>query len=259
MPILRVIAPGTGSSGGGQGWVVVALEAASVAGQAADCWFIDSSNLALICVEDVARSGLPLVVRVDDTPIAAAWLDCADGYVLAGDDDAVVAAMLATVTTGHSGFVVADQSGDVARTMNALSIDASRIAEQLARLAAEQDDQIPVRGVDAVLVRRIIKLRRARDRYFPAEVFADPAWDMLLDLMAARLEAKQVPVSSLCIAAAVPTTTALRWVRSLTAAGVIDRRSDPSDARRSHVELSTPSVAAMTAYLHSFNAVFSLR
>jgi len=36
---------------------------------------------------------------------------------------------------------------------------------------------------------------------------ADPAWDMLLDLTAARAESRAVSVSSLCIAAGVPTTT----------------------------------------------------
>jgi hypothetical protein len=41
------------------------------------------------------------------------------------------------------------------------------------------------------------------------DLFADPGWDILLDLYAARQEGKQVSVSSLCIAAAVPPTTAL--------------------------------------------------
>ncbi len=38
------------------------------------------------------------------------------------------------------------------------------------------------------LIREAIKLRRLRDSYFPADLFADPAWDILLDLFAARLE-----------------------------------------------------------------------
>src|SRR3546814_4357000 len=34
-------------------------------------------------------------------------------------------------------------------------------------------------------VRRMLRQRRMREQYFPAEMFADPAWDMLLDLYAA--------------------------------------------------------------------------
>lgn len=86
-----------------------------------------------------------------------------------------------------------------------------------------------------MLVRRQIKLRRDRERFVPADIFADPAWDMLLDLFATKLEGKRVPVSSPCIAAAVPATTALRWIRSLTEAGIFVRQVDRDDARRSHV------------------------
>lgn len=59
-------------------------------------------------------------------------------------------------------------------------------------------------------LREIIKLRRLRDRFFQHDLFAEPAWDILLDLKAASLEGQQVSVSSRCIAAAVPPTTALR-------------------------------------------------
>jgi hypothetical protein len=43
-----------------------------------------------------------------------------------------------------------------------------------------------------------------REQFFGPDLFADPAWDILLDLYAARLEQQRVAVSSLCIAAAVP-------------------------------------------------------
>ena len=39
---------------------------------------------------------------------------------------------------------------------------------------------------DPRLVRRIIRQRRLRDRFFDSAMFADPAWDILLDLTAAR-------------------------------------------------------------------------
>ena len=55
---------------------------------------------------------------------------------------------------------------------------------------------------------------------------------MLLDLMAARLENIQVSVSSLCIAASVPPTTALRWIKTMTEEKIFERHADEKDGRR---------------------------
>jgi hypothetical protein len=102
--------------------------------------------------------------------------------------------------------------------------------------------------VSARDVRRMVRLRRTRDQFFAPDLFADPAWDMLLDLYAARLERGRVSVSSLCIAAAVPATTALRWIKSLTTAGLFERREDPHDGRRIFVALSDDATDAMHRY-----------
>lgn len=79
--------------------------------------------------------------------------------------------------------------------------------------------------------------RRARNALFPGGWFADPAWDLLLDLYVAELEGEQVAVSSACIATGVPTTTALRCINRLVRAGFLIRTVDPEDARRSIVTL----------------------
>jgi hypothetical protein len=63
----------------------------------------------------------------------------------------------------------------------------------------------------AALARRYLRHRRERERLLP-DLFADPAWDILLDLFAASIERRPVSVSSACVAAAVPPTTALRWI-----------------------------------------------
>ena len=82
-------------------------------------------------------------------------------------------------------------------------------------------------------VRALLRSRRLRDELFGSDLFADPAWDMLLDLIAARLEHAQVSVSSLCIAASVPPTTALRWLRQLTDRGWYSARQTPKTAAAS--------------------------
>jgi len=164
-------------------------------------------------------------------------------------------------------------AGREAARVRRLGDEVGRIAQALARLAEEAGGgrgagAAPMPGsggagtppaqhgnggnggkaLDAAYIRRIIRARRLRDRYFDPALFADPAWDMLLDLMAARLEGRRVAVSSLCIAAAVPTTTGLRWIRALGDRGIFVRSADPKDGRRMFVDLSDQAAEAMTDY-----------
>jgi len=105
----------------------------------------------------------------------------------------------------------------------------------------------------AKAVRRMLRQRRIREQYFPADLFADPAWDMLLDLYAARLERQPVSVSSLCIAAAVPATTALRWIKTMTDAGLFVRDADPHDGRRIFIALAESAHDAMARYFEALD------
>ena len=107
-------------------------------------------------------------------------------------------------------------------------------------------------------VRQVIRARRMRARYFDEELFADPAWDMLLDLLQAEIAQHRVPVSSLCIAAAVPATTALRWIKTMADAGLFNRRADPHDGRRVFVELSATASDAMRRYFGAIGKVVAI-
>jgi DNA-binding MarR family transcriptional regulator len=72
---------------------------------------------------------------------------------------------------------------------------------------------------------------------------------MMLDLLAARLEGRGVRTSSLCIAAGVPGTTALRWIRELTERGLFVRVPDPLDRRGILIELSPDAAERMIGHL----------
>lgn len=104
---------------------------------------------------------------------------------------------------------------------------------------------------DPHAVRQIIANRQSRSRYFDPALFGDPAWDMLLDLTAAHSEGARVSVTSLCIAAAVPATTALRWITQMVESGVFLRVPDPADKRRAFIALSDKALAAMSGYFAS--------
>lgn len=101
---------------------------------------------------------------------------------------------------------------------------------------------------DPRLVRRIIRQRQMRARFFDPDLFADPAWDILLDLAAAQGERRQVSVSSLCLAAGTPPTTALRWIGQMTQAGLLRRDSDRDDRRRAFISLTERAADAVARY-----------
>ena len=87
-------------------------------------------------------------------------------------------------------------------------------------------------------IKAVVKSRRVRDKFMPSEIFADPAWDIILDLSIARLNNLKTSVSSLCIAACVPTTTAFRRINLLLKEGYIEKVCDPDDARRTFIFIS---------------------
>jgi len=101
---------------------------------------------------------------------------------------------------------------------------------------------------EARSIRRVIRQRQLRSRFIEGEFFADPAWDMLLDLAAARVEGKQVSVTSLCIASGVPPTTALRWIGALVQANLFQRVCDENDRRRAFIELTGDAADRLAAY-----------
>ena len=150
-----------------------------------------------------------------------------------------------------------------------LADEVARIAKMLATIASDdvtRGPAIPAARsesgdwpVDAGLIRALIRARRTRNQFFPASMFADPAWDMLLDLAAARLEGRAVAVSSLCIASAVPPTTALRWIKTLTDAKLFARVADSTDGRRVFIELTDQAQAGMIGYLTQIQRIFPSR
>lgn len=98
--------------------------------------------------------------------------------------------------------------------------------------------------------RRLYVDRRARDEVFKGlDIFGEPAWDILLDLFIAWEIGRKIAVSSACIAAAAPGTTALRYIETLTARGLIERHPDPDDRRRIWLRLSKRGYEMMLAAL----------
>ena len=100
----------------------------------------------------------------------------------------------------------------------------------------------------ALLVRSTIWARGRRRSFLSAELFTDPAWDMLLELFVSFLEQRRTSISKLAQASEVPGTTALRWIGRLEEERLIVREPDKLDGRRVFVRLSPKGEAAMRDY-----------
>jgi DNA-binding MarR family transcriptional regulator len=190
-------------------------------------------------------SPVQLLIEPDEVERAAAF--------------ALATSQLAIPLRAHD--IASDQS---AERLRQLSDEVGRIATTLARLSTGPSiPSAPITkaadgqaaAVTADTVRSIIRARRLRARFFREDLFADPAWDMLLDLLQAELSHLRVPVSSLCIAAAVPATTALRWLKTMVQQGLFVRRADPHDGRRVFVELAPEASRALHNYFAEVGAV----
>ncbi|MFL6766167.1 MAG: hypothetical protein ACJ8FO_13345 [Sphingomicrobium sp.] len=191
----------------------------------------------------------PIIARIGENAVE----------LIVDADEAERAAALAIATVQQQRPLrISDVASDKnAERLRQLSDEVSRIAATLARLSAGPGSPPPalepmpagdVPPLSAEIVRNVIRARRLRSRYFAQDLFADPAWDMLLDLLQAEIAQLRVPVSSLCIAAAVPATTALRWLKTMVSQGIFVRRADPHDGRRVFVELAPEASQALRRY-----------
>lgn len=85
----------------------------------------------------------------------------------------------------------------------------------------------------------LIEITKRRSRLVSAaNLFADPAWFILLDLFVRQHQGLKTSVSSACHASFSPVTTALRHIALLTERNIIQRQYDPVDQRRVYLELT---------------------
>lgn len=110
---------------------------------------------------------------------------------------------------------------------------------------AGSDSQASVPSLMLARARRAFAARRRRQQVFGerADIFGEPAWDMLLDLYIALHEGKHVTVSNACASSGTATTTGLRWVATLAERGLVERIADPKDGRRFFVQLTAEASA----------------
>lgn len=107
----------------------------------------------------------------------------------------------------------------------------------------EADD--PLVGAGA----RYQRCRVRRPSLFDDDDPADPAWDILIELYLAAAVGREVTVSTACLAALVPSSTALRWIDRLCTEGFVVRTPDIKDRRRKLLWLTATGRESVRAWL----------
>lgn len=97
--------------------------------------------------------------------------------------------------------------------------------------------------------RRGLRIRRTLGDYFDASLFADPARDILYDLFVAAEDGVDVDLDRCAAVAAIPPTTARRWLDRLCRQGIVELVGDEADGRRPLVRLAPAARERMRAYL----------
>ena len=138
--------------------------------------------------------------------------------------------------------------------LNALADNLAQTASRLREAATAPPGGRP--GA-AVFARQILAARGRLGNFVDADLFADPARDILLDLFVAGEEGRRISISSCCIAASVPPTTALRWIGMLKKRGLIQESVDPADGRRKWLSLPSEVHDAMRDYVNAVAGMFA--
>jgi len=91
--------------------------------------------------------------------------------------------------------------------------------------------------------------RRERRHFFPDDLFADPAWDIILSLYCAEGRGERISITGLAHTIELAHTTAVRWIGWLTEAGLVQRERDVNDRRRHFLKLTDKTRHRLTQWL----------
>jgi DNA-binding IclR family transcriptional regulator len=102
----------------------------------------------------------------------------------------------------------------------------------------------------------ILILRRARDEIFGRSLFAEPAWDMLLELYAAGLGGRRMSLRDIALAIKIPESVAARWVVALAAHGLVSSHGDPDRLGAPWLALTRRGAAQMKQLADHWRSAF---
>lgn len=147
-----------------------------------------------------------------------------------------------------------EETCDIGAEVRKLLGEVDKLASRLLQFSGDQadgtgDDARAIEEMAVEAAKQSIRMRRQRAKLFGVGLFAEPGWDILLELYVARSEDYRVTVGNACIAASVPMSSALRWCQMLEDRRIILRYQDTGDRRLRFVKLSDCANDKMTKLL----------
>jgi len=108
--------------------------------------------------------------------------------------------------------------------------DAARSASPIERLRTLLSGKLAIH-ITEDHVQSLLSVRRGREALFGPHLFSDPAWDVILELYAAKLANRRMSPSELARAVGAPSSVIARWIEALADAGVLtsDRIQDETE------------------------------
>ena len=104
----------------------------------------------------------------------------------------------------------------------------------------------------ATWLKKTYETRQNRSLYLgSADIFSEPAWDIILDIAYNQLHSKHVSVKAACIASHVPASTALRYLSKMEQDGILVRVKDKADRRREFVMLTPEFMVKLHRFVAS--------
>jgi len=188
--------------------------------------------------EFILVTGFPEVA----TAIDAIDLRVSKYFMKPFEPDEMLAAVSAALSRfGHTTGTPSSQDAAMSKLMRLLG--ATRSASEASRVGRPASEEAIAGEFEreekrVLTLKSMLEFRNVRSELLPQEIFGDPAWFMLLELALIDRSGKRTSVSGLCMSAKVSQTTALRRVQDMVEAGLIVRRSDPEDRRRTYISLS---------------------
>lgn len=129
------------------------------------------------------------------------------------------------------------------------------IADVWEKLAADQPQGDAQSRARNDFARRLLSFHLRVNELMDGRVFRDPAWPMLLDIFVAANEGRKVTVTCLARTMKISPTTGVRLIERLEGHGLLARRDDPADARRTFVEPTAKGNANVGRVLDEMRAV----
>ena len=123
-----------------------------------------------------------------------------------------------------------------------LSRSGTTLAALPNRRSATTKRELPA---DLQVLQWLRDLDEQRSKALDGIVKTDATWNMLAELLRARITKRRISVTSLCLASRGPVTSALRRVERLLRDGFITYTLDPKDRRRKYVELTGDGASRM--------------